>query len=96
MPHITFDPFSRQWIYVLTNGAYGILRSSEGWTQTEKGDRIVFIGLMTMLGINCDWRMTWTRYSPDEFGFVNDECADGGSWLYIDEWNFRRKLAARS
>src|SRR5258708_6274987 len=25
-PHITFDPFSRQWIYVLIRGSYGILR----------------------------------------------------------------------
>lgn len=66
VPHLTFDPFSRQWIYVLTNGAYGISRSSEGGTQTKKGDRMVFTGLMTLLGINCDWRMTWTRYSLDE------------------------------
>src|ERR1700682_16566 len=26
IPHITFDPFSKQWIYVLTLGSYGILR----------------------------------------------------------------------
>src|SRR6266516_5219221 len=25
-PNITFDPFSRQWIYVLIRGSYGILR----------------------------------------------------------------------
>lgn len=27
LQQITFDPFSRQWIYVLMNGAYGMLRS---------------------------------------------------------------------
>jgi hypothetical protein len=85
-PYITFDPFSRQWIYLLMQGAYGILRSSEGWV----GDQIVFTGLMTMIGINCDWRMTWTRRRPDEFGFVNEERTDG-FWAYIDEWHCQRK-----
>jgi hypothetical protein len=85
--HITFDPLSKQWIYVLTRGSYGILRSAEGWM----GNRIVFSGLMTMVGINCDWRMTWTKLSNDEFGFVNEERASDGSWAYIDEWRLKRK-----
>jgi hypothetical protein len=85
--NITFDPFSKQWIYVLLRGSYGILRSSDGWT----GDHIVFSGLMTMIGINCDWRMTWTKESADEFSFVNEERNDDGSWAYIDEWRFKRK-----
>jgi len=84
--HITFDPFSKQWIYVLTRGSYGILRSREGWV----GDRMVFSGLMTMIGINCEWRMTWDKKSGDEFRFVNEEQAADGSWMYIDEWRFRR------
>jgi hypothetical protein len=37
--HITADPFSRQWIYVLTQGSYGILRSPQGWIR----DRIVLL-----------------------------------------------------
>jgi hypothetical protein len=85
--HITFDPFSQQWIYVLTQGSYGILRSREGW----RGNQIVFSGLMTMLGIDCDWRMTWTKHSADEFVFVNEERRGDGAWEYIDEWRFRRK-----
>ena len=85
--HITFDPFSRQWIYVLTQGSYGILRSSEGWAD----GRIVFSGAMTMLGIDCDWRMTWTKQTDDAFRFVNEECGSNGSWEYIDEWRFTRK-----
>ena len=85
---ITFDPFSTQWIYVLLEGSYGILRSSEGWV----GERIVFSGLMTMVGINCEWRMTWTKTGDDQFGFVNEERNPDGSWAYIDEWRFRRKL----
>lgn len=86
--HITFDPFSGQWIYVLTQGSYGILRSPRGWI----GERIVFSGLMTMIGLNCEWRMTWTKRGKDEFGFINEERNEDGSWAYIDEWRFRRSL----
>jgi hypothetical protein len=84
---LTFDPMSRQWIYVLTRGSYGMLRSKEGWV----GDQITFHGLMTMIGIECNWRMTWTKVSNDEFGFVNEEQLQDGSWAYINEWRFRRK-----
>jgi len=87
-PHITFDPFSRQWIYVLTQGSYGILRSPRGWV----GEKISFTGFMTMLGINCDWRMTWTKTGDDEFSFINEERAEDGSWAYVDEWRFKRKV----
>jgi hypothetical protein len=87
IPHITFDPFSKQWIYLLFNGAYGILRSSEGWV----GDRVVFTGLMTMIGINCQWRLTLIRRGPHDFSLTNEEVADDGSWIYIDKWHFRRK-----
>ena len=82
---ITFDPFSRQWIYLLAQGGYGMLRSPEGWV----GDRIVFSGAMTMLGIDCDWRITMSR-AGDEFGFVNEQLAADGAWQYIDEWRFTR------
>lgn len=84
--NITFDLFSRRWMYVLTQGSFGILRSAEGWID----DRIVFSGTMTMIGIDCEWRMSWTKVSDDEFGFVNEELAPGGSWQYIDEWSFKR------
>ena len=87
MQNITYDPFSRQWIYVLLRGSYGILRSSEGWV----GDQITFTGLMTMIGINCEWRMRWTRTDQDHFQFVNEEGDDRGSWAYIDEWRFTRR-----
>ena len=84
---ITFDPFSRQWIYVLMNGAYGMLRSPEGWV----GKQIAFTGLMTMLGFNCEWRIRWTKDSPDRFSLINEERLVDGSWAYIDEWRFTRK-----
>jgi hypothetical protein len=87
IPNLTFDPFSRQWIYMLLRGSYGILRSPQGWV----GDEIVFSGLMTMLGINCEWQMTWTKQGVDQFAFVNEERDDDGAWVYIDEWHFRRK-----
>ena len=86
-PHITFDPFSRQWIYVLIHGSYGVLRSSQGWT----GDQIVFSGLMTMIGINREWRMTWTRSDDRRFSFVNEERNEDGSWAHIDQWRFQRR-----
>jgi hypothetical protein len=85
--HITFDPFSKQWIYLLMQGAYGILRSQDGWTN----GRIAFTGPMMMLGINCDWRLTYLRDGNDRFSFVNEERKDDGSWEYIDEWRFLRK-----
>ena len=86
-PNITFDPFSLRWIYLLIKGSYGILRS-EGW----EGDSIAFTGLMTMIGIDTNWRITLMRHSGDQFSFVNEEHAEDGSWAYIDEWNFKRKL----
>jgi len=85
MQQITFDPFSRQWVYVLMNGAYGMLRSREGWI----GNEITFTGTMTMLGIECAWRMRWTKESEDRFSFVNEE-RDGDQWIYIDAWRFQR------
>lgn len=88
LPQITFDPFSRQWIYLLTRGSYGMLRSADGWN----GESIAFTGLMTMIGINTEWRMTWTRQGSDRFGFVNQERAPDGSWAYIDEWQFTRQF----
>jgi len=47
--------------------------------------------LMTMIGINCEWRMSWTKASDDEFAFVNEERGADGSWAYIDEWRMTRK-----
>jgi hypothetical protein len=83
--HITYDPFSRRWMYVLIEGSYGVLHSP-GWM----GKQIVFTGHMTMLGVECEWRMTWTRTGLDEFGFVNEEQRGDGTWAYIDEWRYRR------
>jgi len=71
VPLVTFDPWSRQWIYMLTSGSYGILRAP-GWD----GDRITFVGDMTMIGVTCGWRMRWTRNGDDAFAFVNEEKLD--------------------
>jgi hypothetical protein len=30
-PQITSDPLSKQWIYLLSRGSYGLLRSPDGW-----------------------------------------------------------------
>lgn len=84
--HITFDPFSRQWMFVMLEGAYGILRSG-GWID----NRIVFEGHVTLIGVECELRQTWTKASDDEFGFVNEERHADGAWGYVDEWEFRRK-----
>jgi len=86
-PNITFDPMGRQWIYLLIKGSYGILRSAEGW----KAGTIAFTGLMTMIGINTEWRLTLTRTGAHRFSFVNEERIQDGSWAYIDQWQFQRK-----
>jgi hypothetical protein len=85
-PLLTFDAWSRRWMYMLTTGSYGILRAT-GW----EGGRIVFTGAMTMIGVDREWRMTWTRDGNDAFGFVNEEQLTDGSWSYIDEWRYQRK-----
>ena len=84
---ITFDPFSGRWMFVLTQGSYGILRSAEGWV----GNCISFTGDMTMLGVDCPWRMTWTKENDNAFRFVNEEMTANGEWAYIDEWRLHRK-----
>jgi len=84
--YLTFDPFSRQWIYVLLEGAYGILRSV-GWN----GDNMVFEGEMTMISVNCVLRQTWKKTSDNELSFVNEEKLADGSWGYVDEWELKRK-----
>ena len=78
-PLITFDPFSEQWIYVQLRGSYGVLRSREGWQR----ERIAFWGLMTMIGIDTEWRMTWTKMGNDQFSFTNEERLPDGSWVFI-------------
>jgi len=85
-PHLTFDPFSGQYMYVLTEGAYGILRSP-GWN----GNRLVFAGHMTMIGIDCEWRLTLSKRSADEFHYLNEELLPSGQWSPIDQWLFTRK-----
>ena len=85
LPMITFDALSRTWMYLLMSGSYGLLRSA-GWV----GNQIVFTGLMTMIGIECDWKMTWTKTGDDAFGFVNEQRLADGSWAYIDEWRYWR------
>ena len=88
---ITFDPFSSQWIYLLAEGAYGIMRSP-GWD----GNQLVFSGLVTMIGVECHLRQTWTKASDDEFSFVNEELLPDGTWSYVDEWRLTRKPPAAS
>ena len=86
VPLLTFDAWSRQWIYVLTNGAFGLLRSA-GWVD----HRIEFTGIMTIVGVTCEWRMTWSRQGDDLFTFVNEEKTTDGDWAYIDEWRHVRR-----
>jgi hypothetical protein len=82
--YITYDPFSEQWMYVLAEGAYGILRS-KGW----QGDQIAFSGLMTMIGVERELRHTITKVNDEEFKALNEE-RHGDEWIYVDEWSYRR------
>lgn len=90
---LIYDPMSRQWMYILTRGAYCLLRSPAGWN--DRLTQIVFEGRMAMLGLERDWRMTWTRLGSTAFCFVNEERHPGedgvsGNWVFVDEWQFRR------
>ncbi|KAA6456882.1 hypothetical protein DYQ86_23810 [Acidobacteria bacterium AB60] len=76
-------------IYLLMRGAYGMLRSAEGWVD----GRLVFTGEMTMLGPTRLWRLTLTRDGDDRFSYVNEEQTPDGAWAYIDRWDFTRKNA---
>jgi hypothetical protein len=52
-----------------------------------------------MIGLTCDWRMTWTNFHADEFGFVNEERNEDGSWAYINlqaQIKHRTSLAFRA
>jgi hypothetical protein len=75
-------PFSRNGTVQakLRYGAYGILRSP-GWIENH----IVFEGHVTMIGVECQMRQTWTKSSDDEFQFVNEERLADGSWGYVDK-----------
>lgn len=88
VPLLTYDPFSHQWMYVLAEGAYGILRS-KGW----EGDRLALTGLMTMIGVEREFRHTIIRPADgsrnDEFHAVNEE-RHGTEWVHVDRWRFRR------
>jgi hypothetical protein len=46
---------------------------------------------MTMIGVDCEWRLTWTKATDDQFSFLNEEQLPDGSWGYVDEWEFRRE-----
>jgi hypothetical protein len=85
-PHITFDPFSGKWVYILAEGAFGILRST-GWEEAK----IEFMGRMLMLGVDREIRQLWNKVSDTEFRFVNEEKDASGRWLLTDEWVMRRK-----
>jgi len=87
-PYITFDPFSRQYMYVLTEGAYCVLRS-QGW----EGNHLIFTGHMTMIGVDCEWRLTLTKRGNDEYHFLNEEQLPNGQWALIDECLFTRKAS---
>ena len=39
----------------------------------------------------CEWRLTLTKRSADEFRYLNEEQLPDGRWSKIDEWLFRRK-----
>ena len=85
-PLLTFDPFSRRWMMTFVDGLYGVLQS-EGWD----GNRMVFHGHLTMLGVDCELRQTLTRHSADEGRILNEEKLPDGSWLVTDEFFCRRK-----
>ena len=74
-PYLAFDPFSNRWMMTFTEGLFGVLQSN-GW----QGDAIVFTGLLTMLGVDCELRQTITKKSSDEFHILNEEKLRDETW----------------
>ena len=86
-PNITLDPFEQA---MDLPADQGFLRNFA--VPGMENDTIAFTGMMTMIGINTDWRLTLTREGNDAFSFVNEERRDDGSWAYFDEWRFVRRI----
>lgn len=84
-PLLTFDPFSNRFMTTFIDGLYGVLQS-DGW----QGDRIVFVGKLTMLGVDCELRQTLTKKSEDEAHILNEEELPDGNWQVTDEFFCRR------
>ena len=57
------------------------------------GPSPVFTGHITMIGVDCEWRLTWTKTNDDRFAYRNEELLAGGHWGFVDEWEFQRKSA---
>jgi len=87
VPNLTYDAFSKKWVFMLPGGgAFGIL-TSPGW----KDGSIEFIGHVLMLGVECEMRTTVTRRSDREYYMINHEKNPDGSWVVVDDWIFRKR-----
>ncbi|MEC3951994.1 hypothetical protein VMT65_03005 [Nocardia sp. CDC153] len=79
------DEFVADWYD--SNGGRGVQRS-KGW----EGDRLVFLGTITMNGATVPLRDTFTRRGPDAYHHIG-EIDLGAGWIAVDEEEAVRREA---
>jgi hypothetical protein len=87
---VSWDPYARQWVSVLTPPyGYGVMTGA-GW----RGDRLDLIGKVTFPGGDFVMRHSFVRLSQDSFEIQNSERLPDGSWRPIDKHVFTRRSQA--
>jgi hypothetical protein len=86
-PEIGFDPVSRVWIlYLIGPSAWG-MSTSLGWD----GNRLAFIGDVTIFGVTARLRHTLVKVSENEMEIVNDEqLGTDTTWVPVDAYHFTK------
>ena len=86
-PQIGFDPVSRVWIlYLIGPFAWG-MSTSLGWD----GNRLAFIGDVTIFGVTARLRHTLVKVSENEMEIVNDEqLGTDTTWVPVDAYHFTK------
>ena len=88
VPEIGFDPFSRVWvIYVgAAPRMWGVL-TADGWD----GNRLAFIGDVTIFGVKARLRRTMVKTSETELEILNDEQFEPGTpWVPVDAYHLTK------
>jgi hypothetical protein len=85
MPYIIWDGFNGQFVLsMLTPRSFGSM-ISKGF----RGDKLVFEGIMTFVGLSLNLRQTWTRQpAKGTFAIANEEALPNGKFAAVDEFAF--------
>ncbi len=87
VPYIVWDGFNGQFVLsMLEPRSFGHL-TSKGW----RGDRAVFEGNMTFVGLPLQLRQTWVRRpGGGSFTVLNEERLASGALAPVDQYTFLR------